>query len=319
MRIRARLYDADGEDRKVRLSPAVVRELTDQTLLWVDASDPDANGLRKLVRTLGLPAHITKGLDRPSEDARLVRGPDAILLTVLSLNDRGGSVEPVHVDLVAGRNIIVTIHAKGVEAIESFAVEVGSEVALGALDAATFLGALVDTMLSSFRTRIEVIEREIDELDEEVLRGGERERFLEHVVDLRRRTNAIRRILVDQREAFSPLTRPDFELHEELGRPWPGLIERMESALQAVDRARQLLLGSSDLYIARAAQRSGEVMRVLTIVSAVLLPAIVLAGIMGMNFQLGFFDNPMNFWLVLGTMIGMAALILAVARIRDWV
>ena len=37
-------------------------------------------------------------------------------------------------------------------------------------------------------------------------------------------------------------------------------------------------------------------MKALTILSAVLLPAVVLAGVMGMNFKLGFFNEPGNFW-----------------------
>ena len=40
-------------------------------------------------------------------------------------------------------------------------------------------------------------------------------------------------------------------------------------------------------------------MKALTILSAVLLPAVVVAGVMGMNFKLGFFDNADNFWLVI--------------------
>jgi len=60
-------------------------------------------------------------------------------------------------------------------------------------------------------------------------------------------------------------------------------------------------------------------MKALTILSAVLLPAVVLAGVMGMNFKLGFFDNPENFWLVAAAMLGLAVLILGVARIRHWI
>jgi Mg2+ and Co2+ transporter CorA len=60
-------------------------------------------------------------------------------------------------------------------------------------------------------------------------------------------------------------------------------------------------------------------MKALTILSAVLLPAVVLAGVMGMNFKLAFFDNPENFWLVAGAMVGLAVLIMGAARIRQWI
>jgi magnesium transporter len=68
----------------------------------------------------------------------------------------------------------------------------------------------------------------------------------------------------------------------------------------------------------RVAQRANDVMKLLTLLSAILLPAVVLAGIMGMNFQLPFFDEASNFLLVLAAMVALAGLILGVARWRRW-
>jgi len=60
-------------------------------------------------------------------------------------------------------------------------------------------------------------------------------------------------------------------------------------------------------------------MKVLTLISAIALPGIVLAGVMGMNFKLPFFDDAGNFWLVIGTMIVFAVMIVGIARARDWI
>jgi Mg2+ and Co2+ transporter CorA len=51
----------------------------------------------------------------------------------------------------------------------------------------------------------------------------------------------------------------------------------------------------------------------------ILLPASVLAGVMGMNFKVGFFDLVWMFWAVIGAMLGIAVLVLAVARSRRWI
>jgi magnesium transporter len=319
MAINAKLYDAKGDDREVRLSRKVVDGLTDDTLLWVDVAQPGNDELSELEHVFAFPEPIMAALKEPGTSARLVRVPDAILMTIVSVKPGSDGEDPVTLDLVAARNVIVTVHAGEVEALGAFASEVSDVALLGKLNAAAFLGALVDTVLVSFNRQVEDIEREIDRLDEIALRGEDRAGFLQRVVDLRRRTAALRRLLVPQRETFGPLSRPDFELHDELGQPWPGLVDRLEQTIDGVERAREFLLGSSDVYIARAAQRSGEVMRILTVVSAVLLPAIVLAGIMGMNFDVSIFDEPGNFWLVVAAMPGLAAAILIVARLRHWI
>jgi magnesium transporter len=317
--IRARLYNAQGDDLDVELAARAVQGLSDEQLLWADVEDPRPADLDALCEVFGLPASIMDALAEDGAEARLVRSPDAILLTVLAVEERDGHPTPVPVHVVAERNAVVTVHVGPVSALKEFESHVGDEASLGRLDAGSFIGGLVDTMLGSFRREVEEIEEQVDRLDEVALRGNEPAHFLERVVALRRRAATLRRILVPQRETFGPLARPDFELHEDLGQPWPGLVDRLEMAISGVERARELLVGSSDIYLGRLGQRSNDVMKALTILSAVLLPAVVLAGVMGMNFKLGFFDTAENFWLVAVTMLGMAVLILGVARVRHWI
>jgi len=59
-------------------------------------------------------------------------------------------------------------------------------------------------------------------------------------------------------------------------------------------------------------------MRLLTLASVILLPSVVLAGIMGMNFKVGLFDEPNLFWVVIGIMGAMAVAALGIARWRCW-
>lgn len=319
MGIRARLYNAQGEDLDVELTAHAVSGLTDDKLLWVDVEGPGAGALDSISDAFDFSQPIMDALASPDDEARLVRSPDAILLSVLSVEERDGRPIPVAVDVVARRNAVVTVHAQPVSALSDFESHISDEGSLGRLDAGSFMGGLVDTMLASFRRQVEEIEEQVDRLDEVALRGNEPAHFLERVVALRRRAATLRRILVPQRETFGPLARPDFELHEDLGQPWPGLVDRLEMTISGVERARELLVGSSDIYLGRLGQRANDVMKALTILSAVLLPAVVLAGVMGMNFKLGFFDNPENFWLVVLAMLGSASLVLGVARLRHWI
>jgi Mg2+ and Co2+ transporter CorA len=317
--IRALLYDAKGEDKDIELTRGAVTGLRDDQLLWVDVEQPGRDDLDLLGEAFGFPPPIMTALAKPGDEERLVRSPEAILLTVVSVEERDEQHAPLAVDIVATRNAVVTVHPRPVPALGDFESHVSDEGALGQLDAGSFMGGLVDTMLGAFRREVEEIEEQVDRLDEVALRGNDPAHFLERVVALRRRAAMLRRILVPQRETFGPLSRPDFDLHEDLGQPWPGLVEQLEKAISGVERARELLVGSSDIYLGRLAQRSGDVMKALTILSAVLLPAVVLAGVMGMNFKLGFFDEPGNFWFVVLAMLGLAALVLGVARIRKWI
>ncbi len=192
------------------------------------------------------------------------------------------------------------------------------ETFLGALSAADFLSSLVDEVITGYHAIAERIEKDIDRLDHVALRGLD-EQLLEHLVTIRRRIGFVRRTLAPHRGALAALGRPEMRSEGTLGEPWPGLPERLEGAMSAVEALRDGLLGTYDIHMGRQAQRTNDVMKALTMVSAVFLPAVVLAGIMGMNFKLPFFDEPSNFFLVLAAMAATAAGLLAIARWRRWI
>lgn len=178
--------------------------------------------------------------------------------------------------------------------------------------------ALVDEVLSDYLAHVELLEREVDDLDEVALRGDAPKRYLEDVIHLRRRIAALRRALAPHREAFAPLARPDFEI-EDFGSPWPGLLDRLDRTLEAIENVRDVLIGSVELQMSSTSQRVNDVMKRLTVINAVLLPATLLAAIMSMQFPLAFFRSAGNFWLVLGAMGVLAIATLVVARLRGWI
>jgi Mg2+ and Co2+ transporter CorA len=95
-------------------------------------------------------------------------------------------------------------------------------------------------------------------------------------------------------------------------------VDRLETTIGAIQTVHELLVGSVELRQSSAAQRANDVMKRLTILNAVLLPSIVLAGAMGMNFRLGFFEDPSHFWLVVAAMAALAVGTLVLARLRGW-
>ena len=60
-------------------------------------------------------------------------------------------------------------------------------------------------------------------------------------------------------------------------------------------------------------------MKVLTLVSVLILPGTLLAGVMGMNFKLGLFTEDVYFWVVISAIVLVAIVTLVVARMRDWI
>jgi magnesium transporter len=322
----ATLFDAEGHDREVELQPGMVERLDHQQLLWIDLDGREADSIKALGRAVELPRTSVELLAEEDGSAQIIRYADRVHLRLIAMqpkeepNGGNGNGIPIAtpIDIVVARNTVVTVHSGAVAAFDAFQGHLRGETRIGSLDAASFLTILVDSVLAVYLELVEAIVRRIDALDEVAIRSGGDRAFLTDVVQLRRRVAALRRALAPHRWAFALLAGPDLDL-EGLGKPWPGIVDRLDRTIDTVENARELLIGAFDVYLATSAQRTNNVMKTLTIMSAILLPAVVLAGVMGMNFKIGFFDNPANFWVAVGAMLTLAVVVLATSRWRGWI
>ncbi|HET7472092.1 MAG TPA: CorA family divalent cation transporter [Candidatus Limnocylindrales bacterium] len=319
MTIRATLYQARGEDLTVDLGDGGPVEIKDHQLLWIDMDDRDLADLGRAAHAVGLEDAALRRLQRTDRRARILRLPERVVLTIGAVEPDDDDARRRELDIVVGENHVITVHDGPLSAVAGYGKDLAEEREIGRLDAASFTAGVLDAVFAAYFRQIELIERDIDALDEIAVRTGGDDSFLDTVLAIRRRIARLRRALAPNREALLPLARPDFELRADLGPVWPGIVERLERAIDSVENARELLIGSFDLYLGRSSQRTNDVMKALTLISAIFLPGIILAGVMGMNFKLDFFDNPENFYIVVAVMLLASVAILGVARWRRWI
>ena len=301
-----------------------MKGLGDKRLLWIDLDrdEPDADQRSaEIDDLLGLGVTELRRDDPDAGRARLTRTEDRIHLTLEAIEGKGSDDGPLvrrEIDFIAGENVVISIHSGDSRTLERYRDGLEGETQLGILTAGDLLSSFVEEVLDGYFLVVERIEREIDDLDQRALYGRHGDDILGRIVELRHKIGLVRRTLAPHRGALSTLALPEMRAAQSVGQPWPGLVDRLEAAMDAIEGLRDSLLGTFDIHMGRVSQRANDVMRALTLLSAVLLPAVVLAGVMGMNFKLDFFDTTSNFWVVIGAMGVLAVSILAVARWRDW-
>jgi magnesium transporter len=312
------LYDARGVDRAIDILADPPGRIRDDELLWVDMTGRDPATLRAVVATCGLRPATAGHLASPGAPA-LLRRHDAYLHVRLRSAEPApdDGIAVVELDLVVGPNLVVTVRDGPVAAFDRFPDEIDDMTQVGALDAAVFTAAIVDAILAGYLLLVEDLERRIDTLDERALRSGNPSSVAGELAALRVRAATLRRALAPHRHAFAALARPETALNERLGRPWPGLLDRLDGTLRAIESARDLLLGTHDLVMTRVAQRTNDTVKTLTIVTVMLLPAGLVASVLGMNFPLPLFEDPDNFWWAVVAMVALMAGTLTIALLRD--
>ena len=220
--------------------------------------------------------------------------------------------------VLVGPRWIITRHAEGMELLDEHRARITDQREIGLLSTVGFLVSVLDWHIDSFFRAAEGLETEVDRLDDAAL-ASDRD-ILGRMVHMRRRIARVRHLAGLHREVFAEIARPDFlpELAEADAASLGRTIERLGRATEAISHVRDMLIGTFDISMTRTAQRTNDIMRVLTWASVILLPAVVIAGVMGMNFKVPIFENSAFFFVVIGFMVATAVVTLLVARWRRW-
>ena len=318
MSIRALLSRADGSDAEIDLGDVTSRPIRQDELLWVDALDPTEDEAGVVRKALKLTEESAKAFTSvPSEPAARVL-EDGVEVVVLAFGDDLGT-DPVPLQILFGDGWVITHHAQRIGYVDEHRELVQDQREVGRLTPVEFLASVLDWHVDAFFDIAERLEREVEELDEAALRTERN--LLDRLVAMRRRIARVRRVIAAHNKVATELSRPDFmpeSAHHGLD-PLVAVASRLARAADVVSNAREMLIGTFDVHMTRMAQRTNDTMRVLTLVSVILLPSVVLAGVMGMNFKVGMFENPNLFWVVIGVMLAMAAATLGIARWRGWI
>jgi magnesium transporter len=91
------------------------------------------------------------------------------------------------------------------------------------------------------------------------------------------------------------------------------------SVLEEIDANKQILEGMANLYYAAQGQRMNEIMRVLTVVSAIFIPLTFIVGVYGMNFEhMPELPQPWAYPAAIAAMVVSAVLPLVLFKRKGW-
>ena len=320
----AYLFDHE-HGREVETWVDSFEDLTEDEMLWVDLCAPSKDELSQAQKVFGLAAEPAPGAS--GRKARLEQEDGYLVVTAVAVSDEEQDVDKEQVVLTCyvGPGWLLSVHDADVAVLDTFRETVSGEGELGALDAPSFLSTLLEWVVTSYLRAFDEIETDLEEFDIEALRSPSRrpESQIETLISARHRVARLRRALAPHREVFSALSHSEFDpvSSESSSERFVALTTQLDSALTSARDVRDAIASSFDVLIVRTEHRTNEIVKVLTLVSILLLPGALIAGIAGMNvnFKLDVFADSVLFWFVVVAVMGIAAASLVVARLRDWI
>jgi Mg2+ and Co2+ transporter CorA len=314
------LFDRDQVDHLGDFA-TLPRRLKGSKLLWVDIDRRTQKDAAQVAEAFDLDERTVARLESSSERALFHDFGRYIHVTTYSPCDGEGE-DLIALECVVGENWVITAHDRDVPVLQEFAERVSGSGDTGALDGPAFLATLLEWVLGAYSAAFDELEERLEEFDVEAMRGGvDTEQEIERLIGMRQEVGILRRALAAHRSALVALTHPELEAlgDNASGERFASLFARFEQTVQEARDARETIVGSFDVLVARTSHRTNSIMKVLTLTSVILLPGALIAGVMGMNFKVGLFTNAWMFYVVLAIIVLIAPLTLGLAKARQWI
>ena len=108
-------------------------------------------------------------------------------------------------------------------------------------------------------------------------------------------------------------------LPEELDLYFDDIVDGAERIWDLLDNYKEVVEGLESTNESVISHRQNDVLRVLTVFSAILLPLTLLASVFGMNVDFPGYGTGAAFWIVVGVMIAVGAGLLGFFRWKRWI
>jgi magnesium transporter len=299
----------NGQGLPARRTTDVPSEVARDEWVWVDMSGENPETVMETCRSFGIPERfVDEALAAGS--LPLLEGQRDLIYVVLNTFHvtASGRLGPSEVDIFIGPNFVLSVHDGEVAASTTLMERLDQGAALNAPSPSGLLAQLAMVGSRRFPPLIDALEIQLDSLEELAMRADAR--ALKEVYALRRDVIVLRRVLVPQRQIYDELAEAIHPLVDEASsHEFERVSGYQGQILESLEAARSLLGSVLETYRGAVADQTNEIVRVLTVFSAILLPLGLIAGIFGMNFiEMPLTEEPLGFWITVG---GMALIALA--------
>ena len=320
------LYRANSSEVEEGFTVAQLPELLkdEQAVIWVDMEAPSLDDDQVLLNVFHFHPLTVEDCRANRHHPKVEEFPDYIYFIVHAVRtdsstDRFNTVE---LDGFLGRNYVVTYRHETFASIDKVKQTIRSSPVTCQRGAPFLLHSIVDSIVDDYLPVMDDFDERINELEDNIFSlHRPNDQILEEILGLKRSVLRLRRISSKQLEVLYRISHGQFQLIS--GPVLPFFRDVYDHIVRVTDLAesyRDLISGSLEAYLSVVSNRLNEIMKVLTIFSAIMLPLTFIAGVYGMNF-----DNmpelhwQYGYYMVWGIMIVIAVGMLLLFWRRGWI
>ncbi len=255
-------------------------------LLWVDLENPTQEEIDAVLT--GVFAFHPLAIEdcvTPSSLPKVEDYDDHLFLVMHAVDfTRTDKFNTAELNLFLGRDYLVTFHRtplKAVDAVMERSIKAVGTVARGPDRLAH---SLLDALVDLYKPVVDELRGEIEEIEETVLARSS-DNLIPELLEVRSEISRLRQIVRPQRDVVNKLAHGESKLIRTVMLPYfrdlrDNLVRTDETASSYADQ----LLISFDLYLSKSGFQANEGIKILTALTAITLPGMIVGSWYGMNF-----------------------------------
>ena len=221
---------------------------------------------------------------------------------------------------VLTHNVLITHHYEPLASVKALREFLGKHCQQVDRGPDYLFHIILDAMVDEYAPTLDLVTDRLDALEDEVF-GKPTPQLLVHLLRLKRDVVALRKTLILEREVLARLTRGEFALIDarEIAY-YRNVYDHLVRYAELVETSREMVSDLMQTHLAALSNKMNAIMKTLTMISTVILPMSLIAGVYGMNFK-GWFPElewryGYPFALGLMALVGAGAFVLF--RWRKW-
>lgn len=194
-------------------------------------------------------------------------------------------IEARGIGLFLTKSAVLTVHFHPVNSLETVLQRIQRDSRLISRGADFLFHTIVDYIVDTYFSALNTMEKDVDLVEAQVFEDPD-EKVLRRMFRIRRDLSIIRRVIVPQSEVMSQFTREKFDvISSKAAIYFSDINDHLHVMISTADNQRDSINSAMDLYFSMVSTKTNDVIKFLTILSALFLPATFIVGFYGMNFE----------------------------------
>ncbi|MCW3462413.1 magnesium/cobalt transporter CorA [Chitinophaga nivalis] len=243
------------------------------------------------------------------------------LLPMIYFNAGSATIDLEQVSIVLGKNFVISFQEDPerdvFDPVRDKLQLHGSRIRNGGADYLCY--SLLDVIIDNYFVVLDKLGERI-ELMEDVVQHTPNKRSLARINFLRRQVFLFKRAIAPVRELVNGFLKSESDLlDDKVTKYFKDVYDHIIQCNDLADNYRDMVLNLQEMYHTQLNLKMNEIMKVLAVVTTLMAPLTLIAGIYGMNFEnMPELKSPMGYFYTLGAMGILLILMIVLFRKRGW-